>query len=276
MKNYNKILEAINRGIKFALDDFEDDELQGQINSKVKYNHGTKEWLDLMNEVIDLGLPSGTLWCKYNLDVDPNQLSTPNDWYGSYYAWGELEGNKTKNGKSYFSWDNYKFGNGDNGELTKYCNKSRYGLNGFTDNLSELLLEDDIAYQFKKYNNLKFHIPTKEQFEELLKYTKNYWVKNYDPNKLVNNSKDDVGIKGLNDRIFEGNGNIMFIPAAGFCCDSRDFVGVEGNYWSSNIDTKDTSSAQGLYFYDEGAHMLGNYRYHGFSIHPVLNLNDII
>jgi len=26
MKNYNKILEAINRGIKFALDDFEDNE----------------------------------------------------------------------------------------------------------------------------------------------------------------------------------------------------------------------------------------------------------
>jgi hypothetical protein len=29
MKNYNKILEAVNRGIKFALDDFEDNELQG-------------------------------------------------------------------------------------------------------------------------------------------------------------------------------------------------------------------------------------------------------
>jgi len=25
-----------------------------------------------MKEVVDLGLPSGTLWCKYNLDVDPN------------------------------------------------------------------------------------------------------------------------------------------------------------------------------------------------------------
>ena len=30
MKNYNKILEAVNRGIKFALDDFEDQEdIQG-------------------------------------------------------------------------------------------------------------------------------------------------------------------------------------------------------------------------------------------------------
>jgi len=70
MKNLNKqILEAVNRGIKFALDDFEDDSIQGQVNSKVKYQGGTKEYLDLMKEVVDLGLPSGTLWCKYNLEA---------------------------------------------------------------------------------------------------------------------------------------------------------------------------------------------------------------
>jgi len=73
MINYKQILEAVNRGIKFALDDFEDqEEIQGQSNSKVKYDHGTKEYLDLMNDVVDLGLPSGTLWCKYNLGVNPN------------------------------------------------------------------------------------------------------------------------------------------------------------------------------------------------------------
>ena len=44
MKTYNKILEAVNRGIKFALDDFEDDEqIQGQSSSKVKHSDGTKE-----------------------------------------------------------------------------------------------------------------------------------------------------------------------------------------------------------------------------------------
>jgi hypothetical protein len=38
MINYKQILEAVNRGIKFALDDFEDnEEIQGQTNSKVKY-----------------------------------------------------------------------------------------------------------------------------------------------------------------------------------------------------------------------------------------------
>jgi len=48
MKNYKQILEAVNKGIKFALDDFEDNELQGQSNSKVSHAHGTKEWLDAM------------------------------------------------------------------------------------------------------------------------------------------------------------------------------------------------------------------------------------
>ena len=75
MKNYKQILEAINRGIKFALDDFEDQaDIQGQVNSKVSHEHGTKEWLDLMNEVVDLGLPSGTLWCKYNLGCDTKKI----------------------------------------------------------------------------------------------------------------------------------------------------------------------------------------------------------
>ena len=40
---------------------------------------------------IDLGLPSGTLWCKYNVGVtNPNRLNTAKDWYGNYYAWGEV------------------------------------------------------------------------------------------------------------------------------------------------------------------------------------------
>ena len=47
MKNYNKILEAINRGIKFALDDFDDnEEIQGQINSKINNKSNLKDWLE--------------------------------------------------------------------------------------------------------------------------------------------------------------------------------------------------------------------------------------
>ena len=110
MKNYKQILEAINRGIKFALDDFDDnEEIQGQTNSKVNHKHGMREYVDFMKDVIDLGLPSGTCWFKYNfgcdiklLDNNPN-ASIPEDWFGNYYAWGELEPKMT------YTRDNYKF-----------------------------------------------------------------------------------------------------------------------------------------------------------------------
>ena len=68
MKNYKQILEAVNRGIQLALDDFDDDEVQNIRSKQVNHRDYTKEYLDLLrDEVVDLGLPSGTLWCKYNL-----------------------------------------------------------------------------------------------------------------------------------------------------------------------------------------------------------------
>ena len=261
MDMYKHILEAVNRGIKFALDDFEDnEEIQGQTNSKVKYQHGTKEWLDLMNDVVDLGLPSGTLWCKYNLDVDPNQLSKNEDWFGKYYAWGEIESNLE------FNQDN---------KLTKYCNNSKNGLNGFTGNLTELLPEDDAAYQNKKLYNFKFHIPTKEQCEELIKYTKNYWIKNYDPNKTIHNPKNDGGITKLNGRVFEGkNGNRIFIPSAGFYSSNSVRYGIDlgCSLWSSSLCLDNSDSAYYLYFDLDNIGLFGVNHYYLFNIRPVINL----
>ena len=276
MKNYNKILEAVNRGIQLALDDFDDEEQVQNIKSKqINHRDYTKEYLDLVkDEVVDLGLPSGTLWCKYNLDVDPTKLSKVEDWYGEYYAWGELEGNKTnEKGEIYFEFDNYKFGN-DYDKLTKYCNDPEYGLKGFTDNLIQLLPEDDAAYQNKKFLNFKFHIPTKEQCEELIKHTKNYWVNNYDPNKTIHNCNDG-GIKGLNGRIFVGkNANQLFIPAAGYRTDfGSNFIGSECNLWISSIELDDPYDA--YYFcLDSNSEetIISGYRSFGFNIRPVINL----
>ena len=274
MKNHNKILEAINRGIQLALDDFDDDEVQNIKSKQIQNRDYTKEYLDLLrDEVVDLGLPSGTLWCKYNLDVNPIQLSKAEDWYGSYYAWGELEPNKTdEDGKIYFDWDNYKFGNYN--KLTKYCDNPKYGLNGFTDNLNQLLLEDDAAYQNKKFYNYKFHIPTKEQCEELLKYTNSYWINNYDPNKTIHNLEDDGGIQGLNGRVFTGkNGNTLFIPAAGYYDGFRiQYVGSNCNLWSSSLCLNHLSNVYYLYFNSHSIDMIDFHRYYGHSVRPVINL----
>ena len=274
MKNYNKILEAVNRGIQLALDDFDDEEVQNVKSKQIQNRDYTKEYLDLMNDVVDFGLPSGTLWCKYNLDVNPNKLFKAKDWYGKYYAWGELKPNKiNERGEIYFSWGNYKFGEGHD-KLTKYCNNPEYGLNGFTDNLTQILPEDDAAYQNKKFYNYKFHIPTKEQFEELINYTDNYWVNNYDPSKIEHNLEDDGGIQGLNGAVFEGkNGNQLFIPISG----NRRATLSSGVYyycylWTSSINLRFTYNACCLYIGLSDIEVNSSARYFDHTIRPVINL----
>ena len=55
MKNYNKILEAVNRGIQLALDDFDDEEQVQNIKSKQILNRDyTKEYLDFQKLIAKL------------------------------------------------------------------------------------------------------------------------------------------------------------------------------------------------------------------------------
>ena len=254
MKLTNKILEAVNRGIKFALDDFEDDEkIQGQINSKVKYQGGTKEYLDLMNNVVDLGLPSGTLWCKYNLGCDWEKLNNnpqdtvPKNWYGYYYQWGELEP------KENCSQKNYKFRNGRWG-VTKYSDE---------DGLHQLLPEDDAATQ-KLGNN--FHIPTEKQCQELQEYTNNKWI----DGKI----KLYQGIKGLAGMLLISkiNSKQLFIPAAGIQeCKKVIRSKVLCCIWSSYVDGWRMPSY--IHYYNGLGYDYNWYeRYNGLSIRPVVNL----
>ena len=55
-------------------------------------------------EMVDLGLPSGTLWATCNIGA-----YCPED-YGDYFAWGETLG--YLDGKSVFNWITYKWCNG--------------------------------------------------------------------------------------------------------------------------------------------------------------------
>ena len=276
MKLTNKILEAVNRGIQLALDDFDDDEVQNVKSKQINHRDYTKEYLDLMNAVVDLGLPSGTLWCKYNLDVDPTKLLTPGDWYGNYYAWGELEPNKTMRGNIIlFSQDNYKWYDKQMNSISKY-NKQ--------DNLTELLPEDDVAYQNKKLHNFKFHIPTKEQCEELINCTNRYWIKNYNPNKIKHNPENDKGIYDLNGTLFISkiNNAELFIPDANYH-DNENYGHIKDSYlgknrydsafWTAKLNLSTEDYAWACIFYNDDNILYGSpwpkNRWSGFPIRPV-------
>ena len=239
MNRDNKILNAINRGVKLALDDYEEDNNMILTKNDIIKDDGIMSFI--VQNFVDLGLPSGTLWAKCNLGA-----KTPEE-FGNYYAWGETEP-KTEQ----CVYDTYKFINnsGDVGSTrtTKYNN---------IDNLTTLLPEDDAAYQFD--NRMK--MPTRKQFEELLKYTTHTWI-----------METDKLIKGM--LFIGGNGNEMFIPAAGYIHEKRGLDGIEANIWSSNRYVKDEYDRASIYLYISEKHPgeIAEYdKYDGFSIRPVLN-----
>ncbi len=171
------------------------------------------------HESVDLGLPSGTLWATCNVGAD-------NPWdYGDYFAWGETTT------KSTYSWSNYQYANGNYDKLTKYCYRSIYGNNGFTDTLTILEKIDDIAYQ--KWGS-NWHMPTQAQFQELYDNCTSEWTTNYQS-------------KGVAGRIFKSknNGNTIFLPAAGWKSNVGENLrlGSHGYYWSSSIDLAGPSFA---------------------------------
>ena len=193
------------------------------------------------HDYVDLGLPSGTLWATCNVGA------TKPEEYGDYFAWGE-----TKQ-KTIYNLNTYRYcNNGDEEQLTKYCNNFEYGYHGFTDNLTVLQPEDDAATMNWGSG---WSTPTEEQWEELLENTDNAW-KTWD------------GVEG---RLFAGkNGTVLFLPAASFRWGSElNYAGSIGDYWSRSLDTDNPGRAWGLGFYS-GDCGVGNYnRSSGQSVRPV-------
>ena len=195
------------------------------------------------HDYVNLGLPSGTLWATCNVGAD-----TPED-YGDYFAWGETQP------KDWYGWSAYQYCMGSYNTLTKYCNNSVYGYNGFTDNLTILQPSDDAATA--NWGN-GWRMPTKEEWQELYQNTTHTWTTQ----------------NGVNGRLFTtSNGSSLFLPVAGFrwvgeLCN----VGIFGYYWSSSLGTDDPDFAWCLYFGSDGAHGYDfSYgRGSGYPVRPVL------
>lgn len=199
--------------------------------------------------LIDLGLPSGTLWMDRNVGA-----LSPTD-SGLYFAWGETTGYTADEvGKNkQFSWADYKYANGVYYKLTKYCNSPRKGNDGYTECLVTLQITDDAANQF---TNGKCYMPTKEQIEELLDNTTYEWT-------IIG------GVKG---GLFTSktNGNSIFIPAAGFCVNGFVlYVDKDCFLWSSSLYKANPSNAWYMGFDSGGVNCISSDRYCGFSVRGV-------
>ena len=149
-------------------------------------------------ESVDLGLPSGTKWAKYNVGA---YSETDN---GLYFPFGGIVGLDSP----------YYEGNFDSHKLK---------FNG--DKKATLHLDNDAAHI---HMGGKWHMPTKEQFEELLdeKNTVSTWIYDY-------------CIREVSGRLFRSriNNETLFIPANGFIS-NHQYVqnGQTCSLWTSSLD----------------------------------------
>ena len=146
---------------------------------EIGYNQGYDQYVPA-GRFIDLGLPSGVLWCEYNLGVDPSDVDTKEKWEGNCYSWGEVET------KSFYDLIHYKFYNTDTEKITKY-------------RTSNAILEDSDNVVKQNIGD-SYDMPTKSDIDELLQYTEYVYVTNYN------------GINGLHGYKFVSkvNGNHIF------------------------------------------------------------------
>ena len=137
------------------------------------------------NKYVDLGLPSGTLWATTNIGANSETD------YGDYYGYGK--GDRT-----------HQVTNGE-----PYYTGTENPLAASVDTATQVLGE-------------QWHMPTKEQFDELCRYTTYEWTT----------------IDGVNGAKFSSqNGNYIFLPAGGSFTGEYFFEeGKSGEFWTSTPD----------------------------------------
>ena len=210
-------------------------------------------------EYVDLGLSVN--WATFNVGATKQE-----DW-GDYYAWGETEP------KDNYLLSTYKWCNGLDSSLTKYCDDRRVGNNGFTDKKIILDPEDDVAHV--KWGG-SWRMPTYAEWEELLSNCTWEWKSIFD--------LEFDGIAGykVTSKMEGYKDHFIFLPAAGYnvvnytesyysCC----------NYWSSSLymdrprqmtyNSYAGSSlyAYGLNFYSSGDNASFACRFLGQPVRPV-------
>ena len=195
-------------------------------------------------DYVDLGLPSGTLWATCNVGAKKTEE------YGDYFMWGSTVPNTDDVYEQAYSPSN----GGQNGFSKEYFDlvKDTVCPNGV------LAPEYDAVHQIMGGD---WHMPTKEQIQELYSSTSHQWVEDWEGT-------------GVNGRVFTSrvNANSLFIPASGYRYGlSVDCRGCIAYVWSSSLDASLPRSAWSLSFNSSNCNIGSLNRCDGFSLRGVIN-----
>ena len=195
-----------------------------------------------VKDYVDLGLPSGLMWRKYNLGANSEYEA------GNYYAWAETSP------KQEYNWDTYKYCVQVNGtglySFTKYNKR---------DKLTVLQPEDDAATANLGNN---YRTPTMEEWKELLNKC-NWEVVTKTNNNYMNPVVDYWKVTGP-------NGKFIILPSTGHYAGSikkeRWTIYLSATY-ANPVNAKtlawdltDTKKQPSIY---------NNGRIHGYPVRPV-------
>lgn len=188
----------------------------------------------VVKDCVDLGLPSGLMWRKYNVGANSEYEK------GNYYAWGE-----TVTKQNYFS-TTYKWCEFE-GVMKRYTKYNK------TDKLTLLQPEDDAATANLGEN---YRTPTPKEWEELL--AECTWEVATTINK---NNKTVIDYW----KVVGPNGNFIILPSAGY------YFGEE---WISYASCYQSASEKAILWEidktDEMPNMFNVKRELGYPVRPVL------
>lgn len=177
-------------------------------------------------EPVDLGLPSGTKWA--NMNVGASGSDSP----GEYFAWGDTDVK-----------DNY--------DVQSYI----HFKNGILQDIGKNIAGTEYDVARTRWGG-EWHMPTKQQFEELMAKCKWEWEER--------ENSDGFKVTGP-------NGKSIFLPAAynRSGSDLPDGMEAFGEYWTATASGEKNSWL--FRFYEETKPSMddGGYRPYGLSVRPV-------
>lgn len=188
----------------------------------------------VVKDCVDLGLPSGLMWRKYNVGANSEYEK------GNYYAWGE-----TVTKQDYFS-TTYKWCELD-GAIKRYTKYNK------TDKLTLLQPEDDAATANLGEN---YRTPTPKEWEELL--AECTWEVATTTNK---NNKTVIDYW----KVVGPNGNFIILPSAGYY-----FMDTWESYSSCYQSASEKAILWEIDKTNEMPSMFNVKREYGYPVRPVL------
>lgn len=170
-------------------------------------------------ECVDLGLPSGTQWMKYNIGA------TKESDYGLYFQWGSIVGYSSDDAADNSIWSTCP----GNGGAEEADDDALYAWDA--DNLTDGVLNTSVDAVYQATNG-KAKMPTREQVEELINYTTTEWatLDGNDGTKFIN--KNDKS-------------KYIFIPASGrYNEGDKESIGENSDILTSTIFVPNESATQ--------------------------------